>query len=364
MTSPTREPYRLHVLGTWELLSPEGARVSSVLAQPKRFCLLTYLALAPGPVSRSTLAALFWPESDEARARNSLSQAVFYLRRSMDKEVIETLDGDRLRVPPERVWCDAREVLHADTPCPQTLAAADRDVIEGWNADDSQPLQDWLDATRRGVRARAAALANGGTERDHGAVPSPAEPRARPRGGEPPPAASPRRARNRTRALAAIGVATALALAAGLLWRSGRPDEAAGGDVVLAVLAPTLVPTGDAPSGIEYFLRAHVVAELGGLDGLIVQDASFFTSVSEFNRQLAAIGQESGPDLFVQLFIVLARDEFTTTAFLSGPSGASHRNERLDFESVDDLVVRGPEALAASVARMVREELATIRAGR
>ena len=90
------------VLRARDLPSPDRARVSSVVAPPKRLWLLTYLALAREPVPRSTVAAIFWPESDETRARNALSKAVFYLRRSLSKDVVESADGDRLGVPPER----------------------------------------------------------------------------------------------------------------------------------------------------------------------------------------------------------------------------------------------------------------------
>ena len=37
-------------------------------------------------------------------------------------------------------------------------AAADRELLEGWNADDSQPLQEWLDGVRRDARIKAQAL--------------------------------------------------------------------------------------------------------------------------------------------------------------------------------------------------------------
>ena len=96
---PTPEPYRLYVMGKRDLRSPDGGRVSSLLAQPKRLCLLTFLALAPDPVARSTVMALFWPESDEARARNALDQAIFYLRRSLSSSVVENVDGGGVHYP-------------------------------------------------------------------------------------------------------------------------------------------------------------------------------------------------------------------------------------------------------------------------
>ncbi|NIY12892.1 MAG: hypothetical protein GWN02_33535, partial [Gemmatimonadetes bacterium] len=89
-----------------------------MLSQPKRLCLLAYLALAGEPVSRSTLVALFWPDSDEERARNALSQALHYLRRSLSAQAVESVEGDRIVVPAERVSFDARELLQWASPRP------------------------------------------------------------------------------------------------------------------------------------------------------------------------------------------------------------------------------------------------------
>lgn len=77
-------PHSLRLLGPIELERDDGTVVSSVLAQPKRLALLAYLAAArPGTLlRRDTLLALFWPDADDDRARNSLRQSVHFLRRS------------------------------------------------------------------------------------------------------------------------------------------------------------------------------------------------------------------------------------------------------------------------------------------
>ncbi|MSR19838.1 MAG: hypothetical protein EXR91_02515 [Gemmatimonadetes bacterium] len=149
MTEPGTDQFRLHVLGTPDLRSPDGRRLSSVLSQPKRLGLLTYLALSPAPVSRASVLALFWPDSDEGRARNALSQAVFHLRRSIAEDVVQGAEGARLWAPPEHLWCDARELLTPDEPAAELIEAAARGFLEGWNADESRPLQEWLDTQRR-----------------------------------------------------------------------------------------------------------------------------------------------------------------------------------------------------------------------
>ena len=86
---------RFKLLGTSELSREDGTSVRSVLAQPKRLALLAYLTLeARGrPVRRNTLLALFWPERDEAHARNALRQSLYFLRRSLGDGVVES-EGD------------------------------------------------------------------------------------------------------------------------------------------------------------------------------------------------------------------------------------------------------------------------------
>ncbi len=77
----------VRLLGTLELQDSEGAELRSILAQPKRTALLAYLAAAApsGFHRRDTLLPLFWPELDEAHARDALSKAVHHLRRPWAK---------------------------------------------------------------------------------------------------------------------------------------------------------------------------------------------------------------------------------------------------------------------------------------
>ncbi len=98
----------LRTLGALELRAAGGGVLESVLAQPKRIALLVYLAVAaPGRLHRrDALLALFWPEADEARARNSLSQALHFLRRSLGEGVLVSR-GEEIGLDPAQLWCDA-----------------------------------------------------------------------------------------------------------------------------------------------------------------------------------------------------------------------------------------------------------------
>ena len=71
---------RLRTLGALDLRAVDGEELRTVLAQPKRFALLAYLAVATprGAHQRDTLIALFWPEQDSEHARNALSRACIF----------------------------------------------------------------------------------------------------------------------------------------------------------------------------------------------------------------------------------------------------------------------------------------------
>src|SRR5438477_10532599 len=106
---------KLCTLGRIDLRDPHGVELRAALAQPKRFALLTYLAVegAVGSCRRDTLVGLFWPEADADRSRASLRQALRFLRREVDPEVIATGSEDNLRIDPTVLCCDATEFVHA-----------------------------------------------------------------------------------------------------------------------------------------------------------------------------------------------------------------------------------------------------------
>jgi predicted ATPase/DNA-binding SARP family transcriptional activator len=99
----------LRVLGGAGLKHRDGVEARSVLAQPKRFALLVHLALAgAGRMERrDTLLSLFWPESDEERARSSLRTSLHFLRRALGEEALESRGTEEVGLAPGKVWCDA-----------------------------------------------------------------------------------------------------------------------------------------------------------------------------------------------------------------------------------------------------------------
>jgi serine/threonine-protein kinase len=153
---------RLRVLGTIELQDADGREVGAVLAQPKRLAFLVYLALgAPGYHRRDTLRALFWPELDDARARDALNSAVRFLRRALGSDTIVSRGAEELAVDPTRLWCDATAFReHADAgQHGEALELYRGDLLAGFFSEGGGGFEEWLERERARLRSRAAKAA-------------------------------------------------------------------------------------------------------------------------------------------------------------------------------------------------------------
>lgn len=140
-----------------DLRRPDGGSVATLLAQPKRFALVAYLRVAaPGAhVRRDQLLALFWPESSEERARGSLRQALQFLRRSLGADAVLTRGDDEVGIDPGLVTCDMDAVHQAlrSGDVATALSLAGGDFLPGLHVDDAPGITQWIDDTRRVVRA-------------------------------------------------------------------------------------------------------------------------------------------------------------------------------------------------------------------
>jgi len=111
----------LRMLGTMTLTGADGGEMRSLLAQPRRFALLAYLAAATpaGFHRRDTLLAMFWPELDQDHARTALRQALRVLRGALAPGVIVNRGDDAVGLDFDRVWSDVgayESALRADQP--------------------------------------------------------------------------------------------------------------------------------------------------------------------------------------------------------------------------------------------------------
>ena len=155
---------RFLTLGPADLRGADGVSVDAVLAQPKRTGVLLALTLGAGAggfVRRDTLLPLFWPDSPEEKARNSLRQAVHQLRRALGEDAITGRGTEELGVVRDRLWCDALafgEAL-AGGRLEEALGMYRGDLAAGLHVAGCPEFTEWLDGERRRLRREAIGAA-------------------------------------------------------------------------------------------------------------------------------------------------------------------------------------------------------------
>lgn len=146
----------LRTLGVLDLRRADGTAVQAVLQQPKRTALLVYLAMSPAGAfqRRDTLLALFWPDSGEASARHSLSQAVYKLRQALGSDALLTRGDEEVGLASGIVRCDvsaflsaANEGRHADA-----LELYVGGFLTGLHLDEAGEFDRWVETERSALR--------------------------------------------------------------------------------------------------------------------------------------------------------------------------------------------------------------------
>lgn len=147
--------HELNLLGGINLRTEKGGER---LPQPKRLAVLAYLLLATprGFRTRDELVAMFWPESDQAHARASLRKAVHGLRKVLGRGTI-TGRGERLRVDPSRLQCDAVhfEELLDEGRTAEAMELYRGTLLEGFHVSGVPAFERWLDLERQRLLRRA-----------------------------------------------------------------------------------------------------------------------------------------------------------------------------------------------------------------
>ena len=161
---------QLRILGQWKLTADDGSELRAVLTQPKRLALLAYLALASprGFHRRDTLMALFWPEVNEERGRNSLRQAVHHLRLALGGGAILSRGDEELAVDTDRLSCDviAFERALDEEELVASLELYRGDLLPGLFVPDAGSFERWLETERARLKGRAGDAAWALAERE------------------------------------------------------------------------------------------------------------------------------------------------------------------------------------------------------
>ncbi len=147
----------LRTLGSIDITAPGRPRAAEVLAQPKRFTLLVYIALTEpkGFVRRDSLLPLFWPEADQTRGRQVLRQTIYLLRQQLGAEAIPGRGGEELGVDAAALRCDATlfESALAEGRTADALELYRGDFLAGLHVPEaSTDLEEWISRQRRRLR--------------------------------------------------------------------------------------------------------------------------------------------------------------------------------------------------------------------
>lgn len=147
----------LHLLGAPRL---ERSGKLLDLDTRKAIALLAYLVVTQQPQARDSLAALLWPENDQAGARGALRRTLSVLNRGLGPEVL-TIARESLSVQTGQLWVDLYEFHrllgecsthgHPETavclrclPLLEQAAALYRDhFMSGFTLRDSPEFDDW-----------------------------------------------------------------------------------------------------------------------------------------------------------------------------------------------------------------------------
>ena len=137
---------RITTLGSLHI-ERDGEEIRDLPAQPVRCALFLYLAIER-VASRDQLAEILWPERDAERARHSLSQTLYELRRRLGDEWLEA-DAERVRVT-EVVSVDARDFVAAvehgrDS---QALALYEGAFLGASHVGTTKEFESWVDRQR------------------------------------------------------------------------------------------------------------------------------------------------------------------------------------------------------------------------
>lgn len=133
----------------------DGEELGRLTTHRQKYALLTYLALE-SPVPRDRLLAVFWGERPEERARHSLSQALYALKRELGEECLQ-VSGDQIALRSGAVRVDAqgfRAAVEAGE-WDRALELYRGPFLDGFYLPDTPEFEDW----QARMRARLARLA-------------------------------------------------------------------------------------------------------------------------------------------------------------------------------------------------------------
>lgn len=148
---------RLRTFGGLSLESDEGALNVAAL-QRRRLAILTLLAVARDRgVSRDKVLAWLWPEGDTERARHTLSQLLYALRRDLKADVVLGTAGEMLRLNRDVIRSDVADFEDAldAGELERAVELYAGPFLDGWFIADAPEYERWAESERGRLAGRA-----------------------------------------------------------------------------------------------------------------------------------------------------------------------------------------------------------------
>lgn len=132
-------------------IAQDGEELAWLAAHKQKMALLAYLAVE-APVMRDRLVGTFWPERHEDKARHSLSQALYALKKELGTECF-IVSGDRIELTPGQLSVDVKELEDAAEGGRWETAAGlyEGQFLEGFYLPEAPAFDQWLTNTRAWV---------------------------------------------------------------------------------------------------------------------------------------------------------------------------------------------------------------------
>jgi len=161
--SDARPPLELLTLGRLGFQGEGAEAAGELLRQPKRAAVLLFVLLSRGGgfTTREEIMSLFWPEADNARARNSLRQTLSFLRDALGEHVILNRGSSAVGVAPGSLACDALafEALLGEGRREEALGLYRGELLPDFHVAGGDAFGAWLSRRRRHLQGRAAKAA-------------------------------------------------------------------------------------------------------------------------------------------------------------------------------------------------------------
>jgi DNA-binding SARP family transcriptional activator len=150
--------HRLHTLGGTYLAGDAGEPLAGAATQRRMLALLAVLAASDAGLSRDKLVGLLWPEADSERARHSLTQALYAARRALQTDDLFVANGSDVRINPDRLTSDVRELEEAlaGGELERAVTLYEGPFLDGFYLSGSQEFEQWSATQRARLESRVA----------------------------------------------------------------------------------------------------------------------------------------------------------------------------------------------------------------